>query len=240
LPTGFYAFGPKYPLGTSGPAYYDPSNDDVDPYWTNMRNYSPLPNGSSGVATGGIGTDDPDSLEYGAYDWCSNMAIEDSGLDTFAGLFALDGEWPPEVDFVENGGINTFTLTVHWQNPGCPLYADTDLNVCQVQVLDINNHDGDFSSLEDFNNFAAVWTSTSVEVWVNGHPVAEIEDGAGTNVAPNQNLTTPGVTYCGSANGGDSCIPSQNMDFDYAQEDLGGAATSAQGTALAWESTFTN
>jgi hypothetical protein len=137
---------------------------------------------------------------------------------------------------VENGGGNSFSMTVHWYNSNC--HDGGIMGNCSQSIS------ADEFNTSEWHYYTVEWTATAVELWVdsatNTSPLLTIEDG-GTQGVVN------GVAHCGTSDSGGSCVPSDALRFNFQQSDLSltsgePPSPSSEPTQMAWflESSDTN
>ncbi len=218
LENNWWIWGPKEP-GGDPTGYYNPSAVTMDQAGIDLGN-APSSQGSGIVDVGGVGS--KSSITYGVVEWCAREDDNDAatggppytagGLNTIALLIGTSGCSPncAEIDFVENIGGDSFSMTSHWND-----------NAGSVQISGLSE------TLSNWNLFKAVWcagcgTGGTAEI-------ALYANGGSTPIA----TITPSTTGC---NG--NCIPDQPMTFDFEQNALTGSAASNEQTNLAWVSLF--
>lgn len=144
--------------------------------------------------------------------------------------------WPPEIDLSESSGMNSsYSMTIH--------FFDTSGSAEQAIATPTSSS---FPNSEDWNEFQARWTPTSVALFENGSNVAEVLDGDGTDLpigcVPNSTDSPCYKLYCytlDNSSVGSTCVPATPMAFDFEQGAFEGTSTdSSQLTGIGWISQF--
>lgn len=138
--------------------------------------------------------------------------------------------WPPEIDLSESTGKNSdYSMTIH--------FYDENGDIQSVQAVPSS-----FLNSENWNEFQARWTSSSVSLFEGGSQVAQILDGTGTDLPSGCNPAEAQCykVYCATVASADSdCVPAEPMGFDFEQGAFYGTSfDDAQTTAIGWIDQF--
>ncbi len=121
-----------------------------NPHWT-----------GGGEVTSGIGT--VHAQLYGEYEWC--MKVDPMpGTSTIALLWPADGQWPPEVDYVETmGHTYEYAMSLHYGSP-------------RQNIIIRKGVSGQDAS--GWNVYTAIWKPGIVQIRENGVVTATISSRA--------------------------------------------------------------
>jgi hypothetical protein len=117
-----------------------------------------------------------DATHEWGFQWCARM---NSGpdFDTAFAFVPTDGQWPPEIDFIEHDSleVNQVSLHIHWN---ATRYHDGRLCDPRFPAVNDRNCHADFrpvtTQVAQWTSYAVTWSRGEIDVWIDGKRVGPL------------------------------------------------------------------